>query len=148
MTENGNGNDEKTKPERGEDGRFLPGGPGGPGRGKKANEFDLNDLSDDDFWDAIEVSIRKDMMSGDVMTRQRGMKLKMMKDEYLLKRSAESKAESIITPAILEMLELNKMLQYFGGIEGLKAMLKTCPGCAKFPGKPPRDFGFDKYHGG
>jgi len=49
-----------------------------------------------------------------------------------------------LTPAVLEFLQLKKISQYFGGLEGLENMLKTCPGCAKFPGKPPRDFGFDK----
>ena len=143
MTENGNGNDDKTKPKRGKNGRFLPGGPGGPGRGKKS-EIDLKNLSDDEVLEVMELLIREDMTSKDVMTRQRGMKLKMLKDDYLLRKNAESKAESLMTPAIREVFELKKMLQYFGGLEGLKTMLKTCPGCAKFLGKPPRDFGFDK----
>ena len=143
MTENGNGNDDKTKPKRGKNGRFLPGGPGGPGRGKKS-EIDLKNLSDDEVLEVMELLIREDMTSKDVMTRQRGMKLKMLKDDYLLRKNAESKAESLMTPAIREVFELKKMLQYFGGLEGLKTMLKTCPGCAKFQGKPPIDFGFDK----
>ena len=104
MAENGNGNDENKANQRGEDGRFLPGGPGGPGRGKKADALDLTNLSDEEFWAAMEVLNRQDMMSEDPMTRQRAMKLKVMKDEYLLKKGAESKAENLITEDMQEFM--------------------------------------------
>jgi len=51
------------------------------------------------------------------MTRQRAMKLKLMKDEYL-KNYAESKAESLMTPDVKEYLEWKR--------------------------RNARDFGFDK----
>jgi len=35
----------------------------------------------------VELLIRQDMTSKDAMTRQRAMKLKLMKDEYLLKKA-------------------------------------------------------------
>lgn len=138
---NGNETNKDTKPKRDEKGRFLPGGPGGPGRGKKS---DLSELSEGEVWEEVELLIRQDMTSKDAMTRQRAMKLKLMKDEYLLKKSAESKTE--LTAAELEFLKLIKVSKYFGGLEGLETMLKTCPGCNKFLGRPPRDFGFDKYY--
>ena len=43
MSENGNENENKSNEERGQNGRFLPGGPGGPGRGKKTDVLDLDD---------------------------------------------------------------------------------------------------------
>lgn len=91
MQDNGEKNDQNKKPDRDEKGRFLKGYSGGPGRGKKT---DLSEMSDDDFWNAIELRIREDLMSKDTMTRQRGLKLKIMKDEYLLKKKAEEKAHN------------------------------------------------------
>jgi len=101
---NGNGNDEKTKPERDTKGRFIKGCSGGPGRGKKADEIDLTNLTEDEFWAAMEVLNRQDMMSKDPMTRQRAMKLKVMKDEYLFKKRDESKAQNLITEDMQEFM--------------------------------------------
>lgn len=145
MSENGNGNDEKNKLKRGPDGRFLPGGPGGPGRGKKSAKPDPTKLSEEEFWDEMEPLIRRDMMSDDVMTRQRAMKIKMMKDEYIKKRKPELEALSVRLSLEVELIRLRKFIDYFGGLEGLETMLRTCPGCNKFPGNPPRDFGIDKH---
>jgi hypothetical protein len=151
MTENGNGNDEKTKPERDSKGRFLPGHGGGPGRGKKADEIDLTNLTEDEFWEALEDLNRQDMMSPDVMTRQRAIKLKVMKEEFLHKKKVEGEVEKLTAPYMMELLKVDTLAKNsFGEVKSLRKWLeeslKVCSGCPKFPGKANDEFEF--YKGG
>ena len=111
INRNGNGNDDNRASERDEKGRFVKGCSGGPGRGKKADALDLTNLSDEEFWAAMEVLNRQDMMSKDPMTRQRAMKLKVMKDDYLLKRRAESKVEEIFSPEFMAQVSILQALK-------------------------------------
>lgn len=147
MTENGNKTDEKTESHRDRSGKFKKGNPGGPGRGKKANAIDLTNLTDAEFWDHLEILNRQDLMSEDTMVRQRAMKLKVLKDEYLLKKRAEGKREDITTPGMLEYLQVVRLAGKFGGMDNfrkwIEESLKVCSGCPKFPGKA-NDFQFNK----
>jgi len=142
MTENGNGNDDKTKPERDSMGRFIKGCSGGPGRGKKADEVDLTNLTEDEFWAAMEVLNRQDMMSKDPMTRQRAMKLKVMKDEYLLRKKTESRVEDVFSPENMAILAIIQALkrQNMSILEVKEKVLKHCSKCQKIG--PVRIFDF------
>lgn len=130
---NGNKTDEKTKSQRDAMGRFVKGSPGGPGRGKKADELDLTNLTEDEFWAAMEVLNRQDMMSKDPMTRQRAMKLKIFKDDYLLRKRAESKAQDIMTPEILARISILRALgrSNMDIFEVEEKVLKFCSKCEK-----------------
>jgi len=137
MTENGNGNDEKTKPERGADGRFLPGGPGGPGRGKRSDKFDLDGM---DFWEGSKQLIIQNMSSRNENTSLKAtalyLKWKAMKDSFESKEDSESRVDSITAPDVLELFIIKRLAHQLGGTEGLEKMLEVCPGCNKFPGEP------------
>jgi len=121
--------------ERDEKGRFVPGCSGGPGREKQSDNSD--DLDDLDFWDATESMLRKDMKSDNDSTRQRAvatyLKWKTMKDVFDEKN--KGKNSGVYSPEVLELLKLRDLVPKLGGSEGVKKMLKDCPGCEKFPGK-------------
>jgi hypothetical protein len=130
---NGNKTDEKTKSQRDAMGRFVKGSPGGPGRGKKADELDLTNLNEDEFWSVIEDFNRQDLASSDAMIRQRAMKFKVMKDDYLLRKKAESKVEEIFSPenmAIVSILQALKR-QNMDIFEVKEKVLKFCSKCEK-----------------
>jgi hypothetical protein len=130
-------------------GRFVKGCSGGPGRGKKADEIDLTNLTEDEFWEALEDLNRQDMMSPDVMTRQRAIKLKVMKEEFLHKKKVEGELEKLTAPFMMELFKVDTLAKNsFGGVKSLRKWLeeslKVCPGCPKFPGKANDEFQFYK----
>ena len=141
MHENGNANGVKSKLERDEKGRFLPGGPGGPGRGKRSDEIDLDGL---DFWEGSKQLILQNMSSRNENTSLKAtalyLKWRAMKEASESKGDSESKVDSITAPDVLELLSIKGLMPQFGGLEGLEKMLEVCPGCHKFPGEPLMQF--------
>ncbi len=150
MTQNGNGNGDKTDQKKGserdEKGRFVMGNLGGPGRGKESENLD--DLDDLDFWSAIENMLRKDMKSKNDTTRSRAvntyLKWKVMKDEYDEKN--EGGDTGVYSPEVLELLKMRDIGHELGGVEGMRKMIETCPGCDKFPNKTLK-FNFPQQEG-
>jgi len=141
MHENGNANGVKSKLERDEKGRFLPGGPGGPGRGKRSDEIDLDGL---DFWEGSKQLILQNMSSRNENTSLKAtalyLKWRAMKEASESKGDSESKVDSITAPDVLELFIFKRLSQQLGGTEGLEKMLEVCPGCHKFPGEPLMQF--------
>ena len=146
MSENGNGNDDKTKPKRDEKGRFLPGGPGGPGRGKKS-ELNLDSV---DFFDEVANKFLPDLDSKDDATRLKSGKIliaiKKLKDDFERERSQEEKVADVLSPWQMAILKIIRTVKRPNQdlLETAERVQKACSKCDKI-GKPSRDFGFDKY---
>ena len=145
---NGNGNGEETKPKRGEDGRFLPGGPGGPGRGKKVYKLDLDNM---DSWEGSKQLILQLMSSDNENTRLKAttlyLKWKAMKADFERKRTTKDKVSDLLSPY---QMAINKIISAVKRpnqdlLETSERVQKACSNCSKI-GKPRRDFGFDNYH--
>jgi len=114
---------------------FEKGGLPGPGRGHKKEELD--ELEDLDFWDATEMMIRVNMKSDNDSTKNQAvntyLKWKVMKDAFDEKNKGED--SGVYSPEVLELLAMRDLVPQLGGSEGVKKILKDCPGCDKFPGK-------------
>ena len=125
---------DKRETGRDEKGRLVKGHKLG-GRGNKKEEPD--ELKGLDFWDATEVMIRKNMNSDVDSVKNQAintyLKWKLMKDEY--DEKGKGRGSGVYSPEVLELIALRDLIPQLGGSEGVKKMLKDCPGCDKFPGK-------------
>ena len=128
---NGEKTVQETENKRGEDGRFVTGGPGGPGRGKKAND-DL-ELAED-LLELVEAVAREGI------TGSPDLKDKLNAAKLALNVEARKKPEEEADPCHPVVVGWSGLIENLAGVgengfDVMKRMAEVCPGCEKLGSK-------------